>query len=516
MQPSDFLTILGLAIAVWSIIPSKERNFILLFFSRLNFVQFISSLLIIHFLMSFDWLQQYWFSWLSIFTTNNGIPAATWAYILALLTIAIPILKVTKGYYSESRLEDLLTLYKKLLNKNDIDILVEYIEKYHIMDIQIFLIGKSNLIKSGEPSLKRTNAYRDDLKKIIKPQKINFAYHVYKVILKNENFIKNAANKHPELFSTAFYGIQSENASDKDAVNLFIQILFENKNQAFINELKIADQAYDSILDRTEFNDMPILSSLFIHTKAAFGNHIWFPIAEGAVKSLKNDINQKEFLEKEYDYMLEPELWNYKIWIATVYFNYMVRETIYRENGWHMWLFYFRSATELLIENIPSENRYQPDEEYPSFAHFVIVTMFNIMFQWLELAKKLENDNQVIDTIKCLGACTNLVCEAQNAKLSPMFKQRKIETIIKIYCEYKHYPENIACVTSRKWLLKMFLNPTNVDWGKPVKTTEMLNYKDNLKQAWNDFDKVPYTSFHGNKTVLTDFENNVLAALGIT
>lgn len=39
MQPSDFLTILGLGLAIWSFIPQKERNFILLFVSFKKYKQ---------------------------------------------------------------------------------------------------------------------------------------------------------------------------------------------------------------------------------------------------------------------------------------------------------------------------------------------------------------------------------------------------------------------------------------------------------------------------------------------
>ena len=95
MQTSDFLTILGLALAVWAIIPRRERRFILLFFSRFEIGLFITSLLIIHYLMSFDWLVKNWFPCLTIFTVDTGIPSNTWAYMIALTIISYPIINPT-------------------------------------------------------------------------------------------------------------------------------------------------------------------------------------------------------------------------------------------------------------------------------------------------------------------------------------------------------------------------------------------------------------------------------------
>lgn len=513
MQPSDFLTILGLGLAIWSFIPQKERNFILLFFSKAEIIIFFSSLLYILFLMSFDWLKDTWFSWLSVFTIENGIPATIWAFIIALVIITWPIVKVSFGYFSKSRLNDLLKLYKVLINGNDIDLLAGYIEKYHIRDIHIFLKGKSTLPENEfrERYESKETPYKKAFKKLIKPQRIEFAYWIYETVLTNDEFIKESANKYPELFAKAFIGMESKKASDKDAVQLYIETIFENKNQKLVKELKTADQGTDSLESRRKYNEMPILSGLFIHTFAAADNYVWYPVGEGAVKSLKYDEEQKEFLRKEYDSKLEPELWNNKIWIAVVYFNYMVRETIFSDGGWHMWLFYFRNTTDLLIKNIPVDNQYKADSEHPSFAHFIIYRQINIMIDWLELSKDLENDNRVIDTIKCLGWCIHSVCQADEQKLSRDFKKSQLNRIVDLYLEYSYFPNNIACTTAREWLKKLFLNPKGVDFGTPEITPEYLSL---LEEVWEEYDRVPFQA-HGNGNILEEFEQEILRPLGI-
>src|SRR5690606_38742499 len=151
----------------------------------------------------------------------------------------------------------------------------------------------------------------------------------------------------------------------------------------------------------------------------------------------------------------------------TVYFNYMVRETIYRDSGWHMWLFYFRHTIDHIIELIPEVNNYRPESEHSSFAHYIIYEQFDIMLGWIRLAKDQETDNQVIDTIRCLGWCIHSVCQADEQKLSKAFKKRQLDRCVDLYLDYAYYPDNIACSTAREWLTKLFLNPKGVEFGIP-------------------------------------------------
>lgn len=497
MQPSDFLTILGLALAIWAIIPRKERRFILLFFSKFEIGVFITSLFFIHYLISFDWLVENWFPNLTAFTVKEGIPSNTWAYIVALTIIFYPILKVSFGYFSPSRLKNMIALYETYLKENEIDLLVGYINKYHIADIKKYLQGVSNLPQkeSIDIILRRRTDTDKAYEKLVGPQRIRFASWVYGHIIQNEIFVRKAANKYPELFATAISGMETKEASNQDLVKLYIECLFENKSQLLIQELKIMNSTNSSVLESNKNIDIPILFSLFAHTQAAVENYVWYPIGEGTVKSLKHDESQKEFLIKKYDHDLEAELWNQKIYIAIVYFNYMVRETIYRDSEWHMWLFYFRHFIDLLIEIILTPNDYDGDSEYPSFAHKMIYEQFSIMTDWLDLAKEQETDHRVIDTIRCLGWCIHSICQADDSKISVRFRRRQFDLILSTYFEFSHYPDNIAATTTRQWLERLFLNPKGVDYGAPVRTNEYLTA---LQDAWDEFDKVPYQYHEDN------------------
>lgn len=513
MQPSDFLTILGLALAIWSFIPNKERDFILLFFSKFEIGVFIFGLFYIHLLMSFDWILNNWCPWLSKFTVSGGIPANIYAYIISLIIIVWPILKVAKFYFSGSRLDDLISLYKSLLYDGDAELLHKYISKYHEDDIKQFLIGLSHLPeKESIEILLRSRTEADEkYESLISPKRIRFASYVYGKIIQDETFVRIIAPIYPEFFGRIFIGIENENASNEELIKLFLEVVFETKNKTFIHELKIVNDSFDSIEIQCKRTDLTILRGILVNTKAASANSVWYPIGEGMVKSLNYDREQKDFLLKEYDSDLKLELWNQKIWIGTVYFNYMVRETIYRDSKWHMWLFYYRTTVELLIENIPKVNKYDHKLAYPSFIHYILDQTFGIMLEWLELAEKLNTKNRVIDTIRCLGWCLNLLNQADEDKISRKFKVDLWDRVIYMYYNIELESENIASSTIKDWLIKLFLNPRRVDKGEPEITDEYISI---LNEAWNNFDKIPL-SHHGQDELLKDFVVNILNPLGI-
>lgn len=514
MTATDFLTILGLALAVWAIIPKKERNFIMLFFSKKQMVLFGLCLVYLHYLFAFDWLLENWFPWLSIFTLEKGIPSSTWAYLFSLIIIGAPVLQVVLGFFSYSRRTELISLYNTLLKDDDIDLLVEYIEKYHINDIQEYLKGLSHLPeKENIDMILRRRTQKDEaFDKLIKPRRMQFAANVYGRILQSEDFINKAASKYPELFATAFSGMETEKAANPDLVKLYIENIFETKNQSFVKELKLVNDSESSIESLYESYDIPILNGLLTHTKAAFRNNVWYPVGEKSIKSIKYDEEQKLFLQKKYDSDLESELWNQKAYIAIVYFDYMVRETIYKDSEWHMWLFYYRSVTKELIELIPAENEYIVNAERPSIAHSLIVDMIWNMRGWLDLAKEQNVEHRVIDTIKCLGDCLNSICLAEERKVSLAFKVRQLNLIISLWFEYQYHKDNMAVKLATNWLVMMFLNPKGVDSTYQPVNDEYLVV---MRKAWYDFDKIRYQNNKVGEKSIKEFIDKIIVPLEI-
>ena len=499
---------------MWAIIPDKERRFILLFFSNIEILLLLMSLIFIHYLMAFDWLVNNWFPTLSKFTTANGIPSKTWSYIFSLTVITYPIFKVSFGYFSDSRVKDLINLYKRLISEKEISLLITYINKYHIKDIKKYLENISVDIPQDEVNTSNKFGAKTTKKKRrshdIKRDK--FASWVYIKIFQNEAFVLKAANDHPKLFAKAFKGMKTPKASNNRLVKHYFECLFNSKNLQFVNELRIFDEHDKSILELIRIKKVPILYSTLLYPKVAAANGIWFPIGEGGIKSLKYEEEQREFLRKEYDPDLVAEVKNQKIYIAVTFFDAMVRESIHRDSGSHMWLAYFKSFADCLIGIIPVSNEYDESKANPSFVYYIISRQFEVMIGWLQLAKNLNTDRRVVDTIRSLGWCLNSISVADDAKIPAKFLNGIIDSILTIYFEFSKHPENKATISARNWIEKMFNNPKHVDFGAPSVTQKYLTA---LENAWGGFDSYYYRGDEDNGSI-ERFDQKVLSPLGLT
>lgn len=510
MQPSDFLTLLGLALAVWAIIPNKERRFVRLFFTRREIAIFIGLIILIHYLMSFDWLLAR-FRGLSYFTMQNGIPSSTWAYIVALGLVVHPVHQVSYGYFARKHRESLIELYKSLLKDNDDELLVTYIRRFHLQDIKTYLLAWSEL-KEPESQLiplKRnkiaSQQYHKQRRNLRSSTRAEYAVDVYRNIIQNKRFVRRIANVHPDLFATIISGMHSRRAANRSLVYLFLQCLFDEKNQMFIEELQNLNNAEDSIEARSEHIGIPIMSSLFINMDVAAANTVWRPISDSAVKSLDNDIEQRAFLRKDYD-ETESDLWNQKIFIAIVFFDYMVRESIYRNNGSPMGIHYIWFYFDKLVDFISEENEYDDRFLYPSVCHYLMLKQIEVMVDWLELARSQKVDFRVVETIKCLGLCIDSTW--RSFALGPNFKEKVIQLVLNAYLKSAaDSSDNVGAVKIIEWLRKLFLNPRIEDSGDHENAIEYLKV---LEYTWVELDK----EFYPERS-LEQFISEVLTPLGL-
>ena len=153
----------------------------------------------------------------------------------------IPVFKVIFGFFSKSRLTELVSLYNSLLKDNDIDLLVEYINKYHLNDIKFFLQGLSHLPEKEDMDrlLRRRTETDVAYDKLLKQTRVKFAASIYGHILQSEDFVNKTTSKYPELLATAFGGMETAKASNEDLVKSYIELLFESKKSGIHNGVEV-------------------------------------------------------------------------------------------------------------------------------------------------------------------------------------------------------------------------------------------------------------------------------------
>lgn len=513
MKPSDFLTLLAISFAILGVIPNKERKVILLYFSPFHLRLMVVGILFIHYLFSFEWLVANWMPCLEFFRIDSFPPVEAYAYALSILLILLPALKVQYGFFPKANRTKLMEWYEQLLANNEIDLLTNYIRRFHIEDIKTYLKGRSTLPVENHFSHigRKEKTERDKaFDKLTKPTRINYASAVYDNLIKTDKFIKKVSFKHPTLLPELFRVSAEVNIPAKEPIQNYLTEILIQKHPEFIEELKYVSGTLDSIATFSKNHHIPILEGLLSNMKTAEDNELWQPFFDKIPVVLKTDYKERLFLQQKYDFQLEDQLWNQKVYITIVYFNYMIRESIIQKTDYPMMLHFFDDIIELIIERVILEdNNYKTTHSHPSFAHKIIYDIVNYMLEWLDLAIKLDNEDRVIKVLDSFGEVIYHLTNASNNKISEELKSEHISDIISKWFSYS-LKENTECIsTARSEIVKILLSPRNPNDSTPELPKD---YKIIVKKARDKVDDYAYRNESKNGQI-EEFEEKVLNKL---
>ena len=513
MSTSDLISLLGIGLAVWALIPSEQKRFVLLFFSKTEITTFALLLLFLHYLLAFEWLRVNWFPGLNRFCHHKGIPSEYYAYGLSILMMMYPIWKVNFRFFSESRIKQLLDLYRTLLSKKKYSTLERQIERYHLDDIYQYLVKYSALETKADIDiiLQRTSKHDIEYNKILKNKRYNAAAQVYYKIIQENEFTTALCLTNPGLLAKILSGIQSRNAVSEDFAKFFLKTLFENRSQQLWREIKQLANSTESIVAQNDNHNLELMFAFFNNTKVANYHSLWYPIGEATIHSIITDQGQWELLQKDSsDSGLEEEFKNSKIWISVEFFNYMVRESIYRDSEWHMHLFYYHYYVEKLLDksNVGLTKNY--------LFRSIEIILDNI-YEWLKLSIDLVAQNRYLDSLKCLHQVITLLIVKHPNKASDSLITDSLEKIIDLHLSLLvNGAIKKKNLEAQKYFLKtnleFMLSNQNILQGlrdeQPIP-----NFNDLLIKSWEDkVDKVPY-EVEGLAWTLEEFEKDVIEKL---
>lgn len=310
MSLSDFLTILGLLLAAWAFIDAKQRQFLYAFFSNIEILVGLFLLVFIHYLLAFDWLRENWFSNLNIFTLPKGIPAPIWAYaVIAFMGIYI-LVKIRYGKFSPDRYGVIITRYKSLLEKDDIDLLMNNLEKYHLKDIELILSDEKvkrdediHIMRFYSSGIQHLYAINKDSKSK------TFSIDIFHRIVNNTDLIMKSCKTHPQFYCTIIQLMKATTIINHQLINAYIKGLYIN-NRSALN----ASLAYLTMNQPTkDSTDKSILNISLIHaltndttsTKSRFAST---QIGNFAIRAFRNKTEEAAFLNGPFDQANQEEL----------------------------------------------------------------------------------------------------------------------------------------------------------------------------------------------------------------
>ncbi len=520
MTISDIITTISLVIAIVAIISEKNRKHLLLKFSHFDFSLYIFAFLMINYFVFYYqfYSNGYYFDFL--YFENFGLRnPSNYSYIISIFVLVSILFKILLSFYPNRKINKVLRYYRSLIENNEIPMLLDLIEKYHIKDIKKYIRASKDynpdsdawmLERFRKTSLKEkvSNKLKDAWKNINKysvSNKYNYAKNVLHNIINDHAFVALAANIRPYMFARIFEDFKKEkrNSFPDELINQFLIELLKERNFWLIKELKQTAN-FDSGQPDWFFNENKIIASLIQNLSVADVNQIWQPFGEEAMKEIDEENNMGANSRLFQQYRNDDLLWEYKLFISINFFNILIIESIVKKySGTHFHLHYYWIFTEKILK-IFETSPPKDFEKIDTYFHYLIKIINDNIFHWLRLANKYEND-RFYDIISCIGSQIN--CLTKN----PYFgEKRKIDFIERILTFYCNVEEKAKTKLIRDELDKILIKPNML-------TEKDDPYFDYIRQVWKKFDKFPHRNDVGkyDYDYFVRLKKNVIKPLGL-
>lgn len=248
---------------------------------------------------------------------DDGIPANIWAYIISICFFVLFFLYLgVWKYFPPSNNDKIIQHYKSLIYTNKTDLLVSYIERYHIEGIkkQISKINEEtrireaknenepidDIISQKESETTATPKIEDSSNNVHTKQSLSIC--VLSDIIADSSFIGNVVKVSPLFLLEVFTkieskGFDSDKSFEKKQVNftnsiaIFFRKLINSHNKDFIDELKWVYT--NSSVSQTQLKETNYLKLIFSenNSQTFFSRfdleNVFYEEAQNEVKSQK-------------------------------------------------------------------------------------------------------------------------------------------------------------------------------------------------------------------------------------
>lgn len=511
---------ISLVIALVAIISEKNRKHLLLKFSSFDFVLYFIAFILINYFVFYDQFHQKGLFLDYLYFENFGFQnPSNYSYIISLIVLVSILFKIWYSFYPNRKKNKVLHYYKTLIENNEISMLLDVLEKYHIKDIRNYIKRSKDYDPNSKDWLfgrfkKKTfnerigdfwNRFWRHTNPYSRYNKNSYASFVLHNIVNDPAFVTLASNLRPYFFADIFDTFKKEkrNSFPEDLVNQYLVQLIKTKNFWLIKELKQSDN-FDIGQPDWFFEENRIIAGLIQDVSVADVNEIWRPFGEEAIKEIENEKNFGIDSRLYQQYRNDDLLWEYEVFVSIKFFNILIIESIVQKySGTHFFLHYYWHITEKILDNFLSAPPID-FEKIESNYHYLIKKMNDNLFHWLTLANDYELD-RLYDIVRCIGNQINCLSK------SPFFgEERKLDFIESVLYQYCNIEEKSKTSLIRDELDKILNKPSML-------TKKNDPYYQYVSQVWSKFDKIPHRGYSNN----TDYDyfarlkKNVIVPLGL-
>lgn len=315
-------------------------------------------------------------------------------------------------------------------------------------------------------------------------------------VLINRNTVKAISEIRPyfalQIFPYEFY-------ENNEFVDTYLRYLAEDTKSVLYHEVRnnqnLAGRDRYALPKRNR-----LLNYLFEDCKVAERFGVYKPIGEFVIAHLDELYSSSlpdPYNEPMGDFFEEGQ-WDSKLMVGIRFFDIMVTSALYQNIQWHMWLYYFTHFVERIVRNLdPNEKLVDFHAEWPTKYHYALYEITDCLCKWASAVGHLplDQDNVALETTSAhyengnipkssmlaLGQITKqiLVTDA----LSDRFKKYIIDIVYRRYFELRK-------VAATQPYADALMN--SIQCGGFSMGETSYEYAQYLLDAFEEFDRIPY------------------------
>jgi hypothetical protein len=473
---SSLLTVVGLIVAVWAIIPPRRVNDLRVRLTWLDWGVGISALLLVHYIFFFDALEAVGFA-PSFGPWRWGLNPATGSYAILLIATIFISLRAAFLPLRRSKVPALRVQLERLLITQTYGDLIFLLQTHlnRLIKAQSNNYLISRMRRSLEPpppwsigALEQLveqdgdwggKAIRLKARSLISRALPTYesaggdATHILRRLLLDEGFVRALCGIEP------YFGLRLvENAIPErnEFLDLWLAGLLNDRSSVLYFEIE--NNQNSGARGRFAFPaSNKIIKTIFANASIANELEVYRPIGNFVVGFL-DKLYRREIPDrynKPTDRFVDEEAKKDPIVAATNIFGFFVSEAVFADVKWHMWLYYYSHFVKSIDRNLEPDSSVDETSEWPTPYHYLLYRMSSQLLDWIllvthlprsnshstPLAANIEHENGNIPKSASLALGLVWYDIAKSKKIATSFKHYILEMIVSRFDELSSAPE---------------------------------------------------------------------------
>ncbi len=439
MDLNGLLTIIGLVIAAYAILPRERRLNLLLHLGIIESILIFITLIAVHYFQFYKYFEK-----IGLAIELNSIEPKDISYLLIIFTILILMIKVKWGKISNTRIFKFQALVEELNSTDNHAVLIalldrnlEYVLNIYKNDFPLQRLRKW-LVPPSAISDKPKSGYQKWIRRIFywliffipnHEKRSSAAQNIIRTTFLNDQFAQSVAKISPYFGMKAFVYEMEEFT---EFVDIYLRQLFKKQDSILYFEVK-NNQNISSSHRYLISESNKLLAALFKDCKVAERLAVWKPIGEELIEYLVHLNKNKNIDEYNFEvWTFDKDFLKSPISIGIRFFDLMVTEALFQNIHWHMWLYYFPHFTENICRNFePKVSDEDLKYEFPTKYSTILYSIISTQCDWIDILRDLpeERDNIKLERTDCSNENGNIIKSSIISLAQCLYTISETETI---------------------------------------------------------------------------------------